>query len=1287
MTSYPYEQLNDESFQQLSQSLLLKAFPSLQCFPVGQPDGGRDAIVRLPKAAPDTAGFILFQVKFSRRELNPSEARDWLLRTLKEELPKIQKQVGEGAERFVLVTNVQGTGHGKSGSMDKLQSLLDEIIPIQAEAWWRDDLDRRLDDAWDIKFAYPALFSGADLLRSVIEASPSEGRERRKHAMTTFLTAQFDSDREVKFKQAELQNDIFDLFTDVPIVPRNPAGRRQRAVDRLEAAFRRAATSASGEIDPFKVRQWLEVATRGESGFVGYYQREETWLGAASLLLDSDFQEAEPFVILEGAPGQGKSTIAQYICQIHRMRILDHPGGQAVERVHLDSSLRIPFKVELRDFATWLSGGNPFGTGKGGGSSDSSSRSLERFLSALVQYASGGSDFEVSDLQMVLSSSPTLIVLDGLDEVAETNQRQRVGEEISSAVTRLEALAPSLQVVVTSRPTPFANSTVLPRRTFATYSLESLARPLITEYADRWLRSRAIDDADADEVRQILDTKLGEPHLRDLARNPMQLAILLSLIHRRGISLPDKRTALYDNYVEMFFDRESEKATVVKENRDLLIRIHRYLAWVLQAEAEIESETTSGRQGSATALSGSITEEDLKVLLGEFLKTDGSDPALVERLFSGMVERVVAIVSRVQGRYEFDVQTLREYFAARHLYETAPYSPPGAERQGTRSDRWHALSRNFYWLNVARFYAGCYSEGELASLVDDLRALSNDEDFRSTNHPQLLTATLLRDWVFSQRPRAIEGAVDLVLEPRGLRMLLSDTGSGLSQVEDVVVRDPTGRRRLVSACKELVRPDRPIEQMIEVVRSVVRPNAEPEELFEWWMGKLQSADHANASQWCLIGEMLQCWSIVDRDTTRELFDRGGVPAASVIAGLLHASRMDILESDEELFEGAIDAILTGTWVGHTRGGSLLQRFANALERMFLGNPHPRYARVGRVSLLEYWSDVDGPDEEVSWPSYSAATRCGRVVEAFTKAAERPIGEWSTSIEPWTPIVHRGMEEFGERPVLVELANVAAGIRSREEKCPDSPDLFDVRRPLVRRARYARLRAGSQKWWLSQLQSATSANEVQLALLVFATWAGGRTIEGLAEEFDGLVLSLETSEWNRLHSSLHNAIEVNSRRPWIKRLTIRVSELPPSLSVRTVALIAERCTPATRVELCQRYLSEYKGDDPNVSALRADVEFRRALRDELRWPQAIESLRTSYSLGASTGSTFFPYRRRHSILPEEVARKIVDNPLEFPAALVHLAETRCRQLDAVRILPVGRVATEAGWFTDQVTGDS
>ena len=1284
MASYRYEQLNDESFQQLCQSLLLNAFPELQCFPVGQPDGGRDAVARLSAATPATTRFILFQVKFARRELTPSEARDWLLKTLKDELPKVRQQIEEGAERFILVTNVAGTAHLQSGSIDQLQALLDEHIPITAEAWWRDDLDRRLDSAWDLKFAYPALFTGTDLLRLVIEASPNEGRERRQHAITAFLSEQFESDRELKFKQAELQNDIFHLFTDVPLVPRIPAERRQGAEQRLATAFRRNAASISGEVDSVTVHQWLEAALDIGSNLSSYHSREEAWLSAASLLLDTDFQHAEPLIILEGAPGQGKSTIAQYICQVHRMRLLGLQGDEAAHISHANSAMRLPFKVELRDFASWVSGGNPFSTTNGSSSPDASPRSLEGFLAALVQCESGGSDFNVSDLQATLSSSPTLIVLDGLDEVADIRQRRRAIEEINSSVSRLTSVATSLQVVVTSRPTPFMNSTVLPHRTFATYSLDSLTRPLITAYAERWLQSREIDDDDANDVRQILNRQLDEPHLRDLARNPMQLAILLSLIHRRGVSLPEKRTSLYDNYVELFLDRESEKSSIVKDNRDLLIRIHRYLAWILQSDAEdartSRSKTPRSRTSGASR-AGTITEEHLKELVRDFLEKEGSDTALVEILFGGMVERVVAIVSRVQGLYEFDVQTLREYFAARHLYETAPYSPPGDECQGTKSDRWNALSRNYYWLNVARFYAGCYSEGEVPSLIDDLRALCHDDIYRCTSHPQLLAATLLGDWVFSQRPRSTQDAVDLLLEPRGLRLLVAGSASGLHQPHEVIIRDPVGRERLISACKELIAPNQPFEQVMRVVRSVLRPNAEPKDLLSWWIEELCSAGEDQVNYWCLLGEHLQCWSVVDVETVTDLLDREKIPSSRVMAGLLHANRMDVLEESEKMFEAAVEAILAGRGITRFRGSSLLLGLTWSVSPMLLRTHHVSLAVEGRTSLREYLSMFRGYEwnEDLTWPSYEVAERCARMVQVFRNAAEHSLAEWSSSVEPWSDVVQQGIIEFGERTRFVELANIAAGIRSTMEMCQDSPDLFDVDRPLVRRARYARLRAGDRKWWSEQLRSASSFDKNWMALLLFSTWAGPRTVEVLTETFDELVASLSPSEWRRLYSTVRRVINFNSDRSWIKPLGIRVSALPSSLNVRTAALLAERCTRNAANELYERYLMDYAGDDSILVSLRTDLQFRRALGDQAQWSQAIEGLRSNYDRGATIGRVSYQHLERR--LPVAVAREVVDHPLEFPAILVRVAETRCRQLDASSVLPVGEVAANEGWFTD------
>ena len=257
--------------------------------------------------------------------------------------------------------------------------------------------------------------------------------------------------------------------------------------------------------------------------------------------------------------------------------------------------------------------------------------------------------------------------------------------------------------------------------------------------------------------KKILSEKLDQPHLAELSRNPMQLAILLSLIHSRGSSLPEKRTALYDNYMEHFFSREAEKSTIVRMHRDLLIDIHGYLAWLLHAESE------SGGNG------GSVSRLRLLSLVREYLRNEQHDEGLAENLFAGMVERVVALVSRVEGTFEFEVQPLREYFAARCLYETAPYSPPGAEKQGTLPDRFDAIARSGYWLNVTRFYAGCFNKGELPALVDRLEELLKNPVYKYTSYARVLAAMLLGDWVFSQHPRSMKKVIDIVLDGVGRR--------------------------------------------------------------------------------------------------------------------------------------------------------------------------------------------------------------------------------------------------------------------------------------------------------------------------------------------------------------------------------------------------------------------------------------------------------------------------------------------------------------------------------------
>ena len=367
---------------------------------------------------------------------------------------------------------------------------------------------------------------------------------------------------------------------------------------------------------------------------------------------------------------------------------------------YLSHIMRLPLRVDLRDYATWLVGFDPFATEKEFKRPPTAQDSLESFLAHQIYSLSGGRNFAVADLTTILTDSHCLLILDGFDEVADKATRARLVDQIRSGSERLNHDCESLQLIVTSRPAAFILSPGFPEPEWLHLSLLPMRVTQISEYADKWTFARNIPAAEGREFKELLLDRVNRSHIRSLAQNPMQLAILLNLISTKGRSLPDKRTALYDSYMDLFFGREAEKDKTVRENREILLQIHQYVAWKLQLDAEMAGGT------------GSISQSDLEALVKQFLAEKEHEGDVLE-LFTGAVERVGALVSRVQGMMEFEVQPLREYFTGRFLYVTAPYSPAGAEKGGTRPQRFDALARRPYWLNVARFYAGCYNSGEL----------------------------------------------------------------------------------------------------------------------------------------------------------------------------------------------------------------------------------------------------------------------------------------------------------------------------------------------------------------------------------------------------------------------------------------------------------------------------------------------------------------------------------------------------------------------------------------------
>lgn len=752
--NYLYERLTEKHFQRLCAALLADIYREARCYPVGHSDGGRD-ITRA-----DGPESVIYQVKWtSKPAQNPVS---WLSAAVQEEADNIRRLVRAGATRYVLVTSVAGTAVPGRGSMDRLDAELalhSQHFGIPMQAWWRSDVDARVDAApTELKWAYSDMLAGHDLVRYFIHGAQAAAQDQAIRTLVmNVIAGQWEEDSKVKFKQVELTtHDLDDLFIDV------------------------GATRVS---EPANLHGLLP-----EQMDLVHPPAEPP--GAARYLLRAE----RPFTLVRGEPGQGKSTLGQYLCQRHRAAYLEEADkpwvGHVAEEQPTDP--RVALRIDLHDYAAWLTGQDPF--------ADSTAPArkrlrrdgqLEHFLAAFLTAHGGGLPAEAATVHDILARLPVLIVLDGLDEVASPSTRKRVVSEIDTFTARLRT-AHDAQLIVTTRP----NATELAepsRRLFETIKLDRLSPDLRTTYLHKWARARGISGSDLTELERTFKQRSAEPHIAQLADSPMQLTILLFLIQRRANSVPSNRTALYTSYMETFLDREAEKTATVHEHRADLEEVTAFLGWHLQARAEAESGN------------GQMPTRELLKAIMNYLFDVEKDESMFNDLFTAVTDRVWALTSKVQGTFEFDVQPLREYFAARYLYEYA-----GADQRGfDTGDVLRNMVRRGYWLNTLRFYAGFSNPNELGGMVE---ALEEERDARSNPSQVRIAAwNLLADGVFTGRKRSQNRAAELFLDDLSVRLahhsivhsqdfpeIPGDRGGHhlAAQLRALVTKDPISRATL-----------------------------------------------------------------------------------------------------------------------------------------------------------------------------------------------------------------------------------------------------------------------------------------------------------------------------------------------------------------------------------------------------------------------------------------------------------------------------------------------------------
>ncbi len=696
MPKYNLDALGPQEFERLCQSLVQQVIgPGAKVYGMGK-DGAREATFHgkapYPSKEERWDGSWIFQAKFHDvQQIGPVEARRQLLADIDDELSKITKKYQHQCDNFILMTNVTLTPAYQTGTRDLLDK---KIIPKyhrkikNIHVWGADEICRFLDTNPGIRQTYADLLVSGDIiarLLGMLEQKEADLDELVKLYCQGCLKhekfAVLDDAGDIEEKRIELPSVFVDLDVTPPVLPKN--------TQILE-----------------KLPGWLKQATESENR-----------KSALSYLLDDSI----PGLVLIGGPGAGKSTLGQYLAHIYRLRLLRQLSEIRDEVESLESCiLRIPFRIVLREYAQWIT-------------AQKNSDGLATYLFTQVSRVSER-NVTTEGIDKIFKSNPSILILDGLDEIAEKKLRTKVLDNITSFINRVrDVLGGNIRIIATTR--PYGYSEEFDPIHYLHLTLKNLSPEKALIYTDRWTKAREPIPEESARIKTTFNTCLKDRVASVLTTTLLQVTILLVIIRAKGTP-PKQREELFEEYMNIIYERDQKRRPeLLRTEKNMMYGLHKYLAYLLHKRAEKDE----------TAALMNIDEFKEKVL--EYLIF--CDPTLNEeeikdrlnQIITEASQRLVLIESPQEGKIGFGLTTIREFFAAAHLVDTAKSTQE-------RDEKFKAIARLPHWRNVALFFAGRVGRnhsGEAPSLIDVCRSIDTERADKFLKRGAELTLEIVDD--------------------------------------------------------------------------------------------------------------------------------------------------------------------------------------------------------------------------------------------------------------------------------------------------------------------------------------------------------------------------------------------------------------------------------------------------------------------------------------------------------------------------------------------------------------
>ena len=349
-------------------------------------------------------------------------------------------------------------------------------------------------------------------------------------------------------------------------------------------------------------------------------------------------------IVILGEPGSGKSTLMQYFA----VKV----AQKEFSELELPEQDILPILIRIRDLAKQPE--------------INILAYLQKFipLKFTIDIPEGFFDYW-------FKQGKALILLDGLDEIADENRRRKVVEHFYSFVKN-EHYAEN-KVIVTSRPVEYKRD-FFRTKEFPHYDILPFDEQKIDLFIQKWHDSRSLDKQDSERGQTSLKNVLKEQErIKLLVKNPLLLT-LICLVHRYDVyRLPQNRYKLYEAAVgTLLVSWETNRYDTGQEpiysklkhlDSDDLQRLMEQLAyWIHDQESEADKNcsTIVKRDEIIEKLS-----KDIKNLNKQIELYQAEQEA--EKLIDYIRERSGLLNEQGQDCYAFVHKTFQEYLCAREI--------------------------------------------------------------------------------------------------------------------------------------------------------------------------------------------------------------------------------------------------------------------------------------------------------------------------------------------------------------------------------------------------------------------------------------------------------------------------------------------------------------------------------------------------------------------------------------------------------------------------------------------